>query len=318
MNQKTTKSFISATWRVAVSAALIWQAMPAYSASVFTDGGSVWNPPPPPHHLPTPPMPTPPPPPPSYTPPTPTFTPPMVQTPIMPLNPKDVTDINFTDPSGVESGDALNGLMNLSENSFPKGSDNDYLQVRGDSDTVFHKESPYSVTLESGKILASLRHPARAGFVNCQAMTVGLSGDADVLVTRTADSVRLLNISGRGQAVKVKLDPAVVGDAHGNVIALAPGYEFVVCRHKINRSDIRIADGFARRHFKVLENGQAAICEVSVESVLGGSPIVARMAQDNNDKERRILNDMSKMAAVLNYVNGTQGFEHESTQMAHR
>jgi hypothetical protein len=318
VNNKTTNSFISAAWRVAVSAVLVFQATPAYSASFFTDSNSVFNPPPPPpHHLPTPPMPTPPPPP-SYTPPTPTFTPPMVQTPFMPLNPKDVTDINLVDPSGAESGDALNGLMNSPENSFPKGSDNDFLEVRGEPDASFHKDSPYAVTLESGKILASLRHPARAGFVNCQIMTVGLSGDADVLVTRTADSVRLLNISGRGQSVKVKLDAAVVSDTHGNVIALAPGYEFVVCRHKLNRSEIRVADGFARRHFKVLENGQAAICEVSVESVLGGSPIIARMAQDNSDKDRRILHDMSKMAAVLNYVNGTQGFENTSTQMANR
>jgi len=241
-----------------------------------------------------------------------------MQTPVMPLNPKDVTDINLVDPNAGESGDALGGLMNLSEGSFPKGSDSDYLQVRGESNTVFHKDSPYAVTLESGKILASLRRPAHAGFINCQLMTVGLNGDADVLVSRTADGVRLLNISGRGETVKVKLDSTVAGDTHGNVIALAPGYEFIVCRHQLKRSDIRIADGFARRQFKVLENGQSAICEVSVESVLGGSPIVAQMAQDNNDKERRILNDMSKMAAVLNYVNGTQGFENESTQMAHR
>lgn len=52
------------------------------------------------------------------------------------------------------------------------------------------------------------------------------------------------------------------------------------------------------------------ISEISVESILHASDLIANLQQqDSGARERRILADMSKMAAVRNRVNGTCGFD---------
>ncbi len=85
-------------------------------------------------------------------------------------------------------------------------------------------------------------------------------------------------------------------------IQLAPGFEFVAGDRKLGGADLRPKDGIARRHFKFLEGGHLAVSEFSVDSAIKNNDLIADIRQNTTGvKERRILSDMSKMAAVLNY-----------------
>ncbi len=86
----------------------------------------------------------------------------------------------------------------------------------------------------------------------------------------------------------------------------------VAGQEKITRSTLRPKDGIARRYQKVLENGHLAVSEFSLESAISSCDMLVDLQQKTTGvKERRILSDMSKMAAVLNYKNGSQGYTAE-------
>jgi hypothetical protein len=51
-----------------------------------------------------------------------------------------------------------------------------------------------------------------------------------------------------------------------------------------------------------------AVSEFSVESFLSTSQLIAQMAQEQSPQVKQNLAAMSKMAAVLNQLNGVQGF----------
>lgn len=275
--------------------------------------------------------------PPAYTPPTftpPTFTPPptvtvtpvpviphipvMVNQPVInPINQWDVTARpDFQDPTGQQHDGALAGVKSLPGDSFPgegQAGASDALLVKQRDGSEFERLSPASVKLNHGQILASVRRPTRVAFVTTGLLQVALSGDADILMTSEHGYVRVANFDGRGQTVKIKVEAKLISGQDDKVIALAPGYELVVANHALKRSEIRLADGCARRHFKLLEDGKMSICELCPESVLTSSPLIAEMNRQPIDRDRRIIGDMSKMAAVLNYINGTEGFSVDAT-----
>lgn len=312
---RTSSSFLFKFGKTLLALALLSQAAPGFGASNFS-----FTPPP----LHTPPLMQTPPPPGNTSPPPPVIQmPPSAQNPGLTVNPVDVTGVNFVDPVGGQSQNAMWGVISLSSQAFPSDANlsgnGDYLLARGAAGSEFHRDSPCSVTVKSGQVLLSMRRPTKLAFVNFAFGQISLAGDADVLVCVTDGVFRMINLSGRCESVKVKLSRGPFADQNANVIAVASGYELVAADHQINRSDVRIADGFARRHFKVLNGGNAAVSEISIESVLTSNAIIASLATARVDQERRVVADMSKMAAVLNYINGTQGFEQTgSTQVAHR
>lgn len=216
--------------------------------------------------------------------------------------------------SRVENVNALAGIKTLSD--FPgddrckEGSDS--LLVRVTAETVFQKTASYSAKFESGEMLAAARKPTRLAFVDFAYGRIALSPDSDIMIKNVGDVVHIVNFDGRGETVKIKLAESSGSEQNAKVIALAPGYELVVGNRVLKHHDVRIADGCARRHFKMLDNGKIAVCEISTESVLTRSAVVAELKPQEADKERRILADMSKMAAVLNYVNGTNGFKADA------
>jgi len=207
----------------------------------------------------------------------------------------------------------LNGVRFVPADEFPLRQDqsgpSSGIVVRFAPGADYTKSAPHIVELRSGQILVSVRRPSRFALVYTPLGEVAIRADGDVLITARAGSARVMNIDGRGENVMVKLDKGPFVGGERRTAAISPGCELVASRGRLERSHMRPADGIARRHFKMLEGGHVAVSEFSVASVLSRSTLIANMAQELSGKKvDRIIADMSKMAAVLNQINGTQGF----------
>ena len=115
------------------------------------------------------------------------------------------------------------------------------------------------------------------------------------------------NVTGLGTTIKVLFK---CGPLAGRTFAVQPGYELVAANHKLSREDVRPHDGILRRAPQLFAGGMASISQYSVESALQQSSLVSdlRAKQATDPKARKVVTDMARMAAVLNQVNGTQGF----------
>lgn len=273
---------------------------------------------------------------PSYSPtpttvePTPPPTPPLLITPlptVPPFTPEIVvpTDVepglfNFqgTVPnfSNLSSPVALNGVQLVDDSSFPQASElkgpTSGISIRQTEGTNYEKASDYVIKLVKGEILVSVKRPSETAIVETPFGNISISANGDAIIKLVDGTLRVMNLDGQGQSIKAQLDRGPFAGPADPTLTVAPGYEVVASKHTLNRSLLRPRDGIARRHFKVLENSHLAISEFSLESALNASDVIADLRQSKDGvKERRILGDMSKMAAVLNHMNGTQGFTVE-------
>jgi hypothetical protein len=212
------------------------------------------------------------------------------------------------------------GIQKISDDMFERQSSGDesseWILVRGDEHSVYVKTTTTTVKLDGGTILVSVRRPSKYAVIQTPDGVVSLGSDGDVLVSFIDGSLRIDNLSSRGVRCKVKLNGSVL-DGNSQALAIAPGYELVAADHKLVRSEVRPADGIARRGFQLMANGHVAVNEFSVESFLSSSAIIASLAGHSDAaKEQRILKDMSKMAAVLNYINGPSGYSQSNAGLA--
>jgi hypothetical protein len=264
----------------------------------------------------------PPPPPPRVV--TPPHVPPVTFVPPLTV-PTDATHPNLLLPQLYQDyydKGALEGIKLLSENLFPEddelAGESNWIKVIGAENSSFKRPSPYTAVLEEGTILVSVRRPSHLALIKTPLGEISLNSDGDLAITFENGLLRIQNVSGRGTVAKIKFKDDICDDLDGKVISIAPGFELLGADHKISRAELRPADGIARRGSKVLANGNLAINEFSVESFLNSSVLIAGMVNNtaSDKQERRILADMSKMAAVLNYFNGTHGYTTESTGLA--
>ncbi|MCA9802277.1 MAG: hypothetical protein KC777_09835 [Cyanobacteria bacterium HKST-UBA02] len=261
-----------------------------------------------------PPMPEPTPPPLPVVIPTPVITPPVVVP----------TDVESTLPSFpghypansafLQSFLALNGIMQVSDSSFPKESElqgsTTGIAVKKTKGTVYNQINDYIGRLEKGEILVSVKKPSKTAIIQTPYGNIACSANGDMLIKLVDGVLRVMNMDGRGQTIMAQLDKGPFAGPADPTVAVAPGFELVAGDDKLTRADMRPRDGIKRRHYKLLESGHMGICEFSVESALSASDVIAELRQSaSGTKERRILGDMSKMAAVLNHMNGTQGFK---------
>lgn len=247
--------------------------------------------------------------------PTPIFTPPIVVP----------TDVESSIPSfpgnspgliNLISAPALNGIQLIEDSDFPLQSNlkgpTSGISIRQTDGTVYQKVGDYVVKLVKGEILVSVKRPSQTALINTPFGSIAVGANGDIIVKYTDGVMRVMNLDGTGQTIKVQLDQGPFAGPQDPTVALAPGYEVVASEKKLTRSNLRPRDGIARRHFKLLENAHLAVSEFSVESALNASDVIADLRQSASGvKERKILGDMSKMAAVLNFKNGTQGFSVE-------
>lgn len=234
------------------------------------------------------------------------------------LNPTDVTTLWMPAPGVLpENAAALYGIKVV--NGFPTaGKDEEPgILARGAVNAEFKKISAFAVKYTSGDVIVSIRKPCRLGLVETALGTVALTGDADVMLSAADGVLHIFNLTGNGESVKVKFNSTAMQDETTRTFALAPGYELIAAARKLTAVDIRRPDAIARRHSKMIQNGQVAVCEYSLESVLSSSSLIAKLASsDAGPKDRRMITDLSKMAAVLNQLNGEYGYTVEQPAMA--
>ena len=269
---------------------------------------------PPAYTAPAPPPPAPPPPlapPPDpvrlpFVPPKPPpFTPPIV----VPTDVTHQTPSMDNDPNLPSMKDAV---AVLASNRFKSGSEKNQdasgIVVMSEALAKYEKTTSYSVNLVSGTIIVSVKRPSQVGLISTDIADFALSADGDAVISSVNGVVRILNTTARGEACRIKLlNPSP--NAKNKIFAVRPGYEFLIGKEKLRRRDLKPSDGIARRRFKVFDDGKIAISEFSVQSVLQGSDLIAHIAQQyNGAKEKRVLADMSKMAAVLNHVHSPHGY----------
>jgi outer membrane biosynthesis protein TonB len=261
-------------------------------------------PPPPPVYTPPPPPPFIPPPPPPSGP----FSPPIVV-------PTDVTQT--TDPLHMvktPGPSPSQGLVTVPSGTCPKSEDlkgsTDFLVIKEGDNTTFEKTSPYAAKLTSGTLLVSVKKPSETGLIDTPLGQVAVCSNSDVLITYKDGVLRVTNLDGLGQTCLISIpDPAGRPPLE---VSLKPGHEFVLADHPLTQSELAPSDGLTRRQPELLDFGTGntmAISQISVESALKNSDLLGDLSQNDSDsKDKRILADVSKMAAVLNQVNGTWGY----------
>lgn len=288
--------------------------------SLAASGPGPFGPPPTPTPTPTTPQTGGSTPPPTFTPPPVVNTPapqvPVITAPPAPffqpiVVPTDVTSAN-PDLSAINTnvGQPLDGLMEAK--SFPGmdelGGNPDFILVNGD-ETSYKRETPYLVNLLGGTILVSVKRPSQIGMLNTPVGEVAFSANADAFVNYDNGVVRIRNVDGMGQTVKIRLDKGPFAGANAHTYSLAPGYELVLGEHKLGASELRPIDGILRRRSQTINDGFAAISQFQVQSALQSSAVIPKLvAADSDAKSKRVLGDMSRMAAVLNHVNGADGY----------
>lgn len=210
---------------------------------------------------------------------------------------------------------ALDGAVMLKSMEFPQddelGGPTSGITVKWIEGSRFNKQNEYIVKFDHGEILVSVKKPSKQAVIKTPFGTVAIASNGDVLARLEKGVLRVANLDGTGKTIKAKFDRKGLFDKPV-ILALAAGSEIVAGEKKLSRRDLRPKDGLARRGFKIIENSHLAISEISVHSILMHNDLMTDLRQANSGvKERRILGDVSKMAAILNARNGTQGFRVE-------
>jgi len=258
---------------------------------------------------------------------------------VIPLVPTDVTNMRLFSPPpgmGINAGSMpkLNpgaAIKKLSEDAFPDLSQaresDDGLIVKPHSGCDMERPAPADVQLTSGTVFVSVRKPANMLFVTTPHGVVSVSHDGEAIVTFRDGLLKVLNLSAFGERVKVRIHHAAVsatingrtyGDSaaasEGIVIAVKYGHELVAGDRPLTEADLRAVDGVGRRRSAMFENNHMAVSEFSLTTLLRDSDMLCNLGQNtdtsnqSSQQERRVLKDMAKMAAVLDCVNGDNGY----------
>jgi hypothetical protein len=238
-------------------------------------------------------------------PPTPLIVPPIVvPTDVTSQYPQEIAAM-FTPAGGLAAAGLLAGFHTMGSDAFPAmeelGGSPEFLEVKWEEGSVFTKPNLYSVDLTSGAVLVGVKKPSNTGLIVTPIGSAAIFSNADALVTFKDGVLRVANLDGTGDHVRINFK--------GQVYSIPPGVEFVAANRPLTKKDLKPSDNLARRNVQVVKGQNAAIVEFSVESSMEGSLLIAKLQSSNaTNKDRRMLSDVSRMAAVLNHVAGTEGF----------
>jgi hypothetical protein len=220
---------------------------------------------------------------------------------------------------GTGAGAAPIGVFPLKEGQFPNreraGENAEGVLVKAVPDSQYGQPQGNVVDLKSGSILVGVQRPTDQAFIDTRFGEIVLEPEAAVIVRYDSGILRLLNLTGRHKRVKVRLDRGPFAGAQKIEVGVEPGYELVVGDRKLERRDLRLNDGIARRNVSYLGKDNVAVSEFSLESTITGSELIASLQQkDAGAKEQRVIADMSKLAAVINQIRGAYGFVAETSK----
>lgn len=197
----------------------------------------------------------------------------------------------------------------------------DGILVRAIDGTTYTRPSLASVNLDEGSILVSVRRPATMGLITTPHGSISVNAGADVIVRYQDGILRVMNLTGLGEAVKVKVSSSEVsatvnGQTFTNSLKIEPvsvalkvGHELLASDHPLCLAELKPHDGIGRRQYAFVESNKLAVSEFSLESAVNEHALLVDLQQKQSGaKERRVLNDLAKMASVLNYMQGSQGY----------
>lgn len=203
------------------------------------------------------------------------------------------------------SNQNLPGVKVLSSKSQrvspPKLSTMEGVLTRADGATRMTKSNNGVVDLTSGKLFVSVRKPAAGIVVQTPAGEVFVKRDADAIVSFVDGVLRVKNLDGIGDAVRVTAKSA-------RSMQVAPGFELATANRTLKSGELRPADNIARRNPVLVDNGEFAVSEISLPSVLKNNELVSGL-RNAGGGERKISDRLMKMAAVLSATRGPDGFE---------
>ncbi|MBS1990943.1 MAG: hypothetical protein JSS83_10525 [Cyanobacteria bacterium SZAS LIN-3] len=262
---------------------------------------------------------TPPPPPPVVRPPvvvTTDVTNPQLTAPVAANFRSGVTPVVTSTIQAQQTQFALAGIQVLNDKLFPGadlvGKNFDWITVLAKDGAVYSKINNFTADLKSGEIIVSVKNPSRLAFVKTPYGDIAIGANSDVMISFVNGVLRVLNFDGENRVIKIQLNKGPFGGPADPTVTIAPGYELVASDKVITRAEMRPRDGIARRFGKTLENGHLAISEFSVQSATSAVGMLVNLQQSTTGvKERRIVTDLAKMAAALNYRSGTDGFSVE-------
>jgi hypothetical protein len=138
-----------------------------------------------------------------------------------------------------------------------------------------------------------------------------LKDGAKALICRSADSLRVFNLTGRRHSVMVKL-------VSGKIVAIGPGTELVAAKSKEQLQAVAL-DGIARRGLSqafAAGDNLIAVNEFWPSSVLKATGFHHVIAESGAKREQKFCKSVLKSSAVLAVMKGGGGYRTGPEQLA--
>jgi hypothetical protein len=138
-----------------------------------------------------------------------------------------------------------------------------------------------------------------------------IKDSAKALVARSADELRVFNLTGGPESVMVRFPS-------GKIVAIGPGSELVVGKNKEALAAMP-SDGIARRgvsRITEVEDQAFLVNEFAPHSLLKATGFHHALANAENGRDKRFCNHVLKTAAVLAMMKGGTGFAASGAMLA--
>lgn len=200
-----------------------------------------------------------------------------------------------------------NSLHGLGSGAYGSG-ESRQLEVRVGKDAQFKQTQPGVFELQAGQLLLSSGKRSVPVTVKLRSgHQVIVEKNADVLVSVDGDVVRVNNLTGVGNNVKVQL--AADSSEKSTVLSVDAGFEFVAKKFATQPADVRPDDGVARRNTVVADNGKFGISEVHAPTLIRRNDLLRSVFGAKGGSDKKVADNILKVAASIATVRGYDRFD---------